>query len=960
MKTKTISTLSGMLALAMLAQGAGLSAPMSTARACVRRQAADDLPTQSPASCVDGPRSDDQQEAGFGFGFGINGPHKKSSGPPTFTGARLESFSATKYLSTAAGGGPDLGPSTTMVALIYVASIAGAGDQEIWNNVDNADSGGWELNIHNGNVVQVIYLGAGAGLANTTHQVLTVGYHVIVFWQDGAGTCHYCLDGATPETNAAPTYHAAPGGAIQHIGLGTDGGSFPWSSGGVVRLVRLSRAPVSDAEAQSWGTMGQDNALALPSSLTADPSVTFDWYAPRDWDGVSGTSTSGGSSPVTFTVTGAPVKTAITEQANVVKNANFQNTTSLDTVRTIGGLSRAACFATYQFTTSDTIIGLEMISTEFSLYPTYAALVVYYDTGGGKVYFGQYFALIQAQRCTQWVAGLPGGAKTITVVMGSQSTPDNGATVQGTQLRSVHTSTGGYTDVAPSVPTTQIVMYGHSIPSGGNVVIAGRDAYPCLMRTDSGGGVTVEAWGSRRAWDDSVGDITGGGGGVSTTTGAGVLIEITTKANHGLATGAKVDITGITGNTAANSTTTPWTITVTAANKFTLNGSTGNGAYVSGGYIFTVVDKLVVAAQNSSGSKTIVFDIGTNDYFITASGSQSSTNFGLQIGAMLDCIHARDATIVVIVTSPQKRYAPAVETERVGGWGNLDAYRAAEKTAVSTRTAYAKYYNGSIVDGYVAADVDAGDGVHPVESGHVKRATAFEYIIYKPMFNTGLFALWDPATASVTSGHVTSINDSSGSGDANRNATASGTPPYTANDAEGDVLPAPPTWTANTSGDWLDTGTFSAALTQPCTIVHVGRSSQVTAYESYYDNNTAGAGQLGYYASNTGAASGDLYSGATGDHRFAAVESTLCLMAEVWDGASGAFFVADMKNAVASAQNTGVLTFTKMRLGSDNGNTDRQKGKNGVIAAFTGHLSAANLAKVGAYLAIHAGVPYSY
>jgi hypothetical protein len=57
-------------------------------------------------------------------------------------------------------------------------------------------------------------------------------------------------------------------------------------------------------------------------------------------------------------------------------------------------------------------------------------------------------------------------------------------------------------------------------------------------------------------------------------------IAITTTLPHGLATGNRVTIAGVTGNTAANGT---FIITVTGANTFTLNGSTGNGAYVSGG-----------------------------------------------------------------------------------------------------------------------------------------------------------------------------------------------------------------------------------------------------------------------------------------------------------------------------------------------------------------------------------------
>lgn len=59
-------------------------------------------------------------------------------------------------------------------------------------------------------------------------------------------------------------------------------------------------------------------------------------------------------------------------------------------------------------------------------------------------------------------------------------------------------------------------------------------------------------------------------------------IQITTSAAHGLNTGDDVFISDVTGNTAANGF---FTVTVTGSTTFTLNGSTGNGAYVSGGLV---------------------------------------------------------------------------------------------------------------------------------------------------------------------------------------------------------------------------------------------------------------------------------------------------------------------------------------------------------------------------------------
>ena len=57
-------------------------------------------------------------------------------------------------------------------------------------------------------------------------------------------------------------------------------------------------------------------------------------------------------------------------------------------------------------------------------------------------------------------------------------------------------------------------------------------------------------------------------------------IAVTTSAAHGLETGDIVVIAGAVGNTAANG---QFTVTVVDATHYTLNGSSGNGAWTSGG-----------------------------------------------------------------------------------------------------------------------------------------------------------------------------------------------------------------------------------------------------------------------------------------------------------------------------------------------------------------------------------------
>jgi hypothetical protein len=65
---------------------------------------------------------------------------------------------------------------------------------------------------------------------------------------------------------------------------------------------------------------------------------------------------------------------------------------------------------------------------------------------------------------------------------------------------------------------------------------------------------------------------------ITGATNAGPIVI--TSNGHGLANNARVNITGVTGNTNANG---DWVITVVDANNFSLNGSNGNGNYTGGG-----------------------------------------------------------------------------------------------------------------------------------------------------------------------------------------------------------------------------------------------------------------------------------------------------------------------------------------------------------------------------------------
>lgn len=74
---------------------------------------------------------------------------------------------------------------------------------------------------------------------------------------------------------------------------------------------------------------------------------------------------------------------------------------------------------------------------------------------------------------------------------------------------------------------------------------------------------------------------------------------VITDTAHGLQTGNIITVTGVLGNTAANGT---FLVTRVDADTFSLQGSTGNGSYTSGGtWNLTGVYEASIAAESLSG-----------------------------------------------------------------------------------------------------------------------------------------------------------------------------------------------------------------------------------------------------------------------------------------------------------------------------------------------------------------------
>lgn len=114
-------------------------------------------------------------------------------------------------------------------------------------------------------------------------------------------------------------------------------------------------------------------------------------------------------------------------------------------------------------------------------------------------------------------------------------------------------------------------------------------------------------------------------------------IAVTVTGTHGLATGTSVTITGVVGNTATNGT---FVLTSTGASTFTLDGTTGNGAYVSGGVAYPHIVTIRKALVNESNLEFEVLDPSATSNYVVVNHNVVPNGYGLRVSI----IDARDAS----------------------------------------------------------------------------------------------------------------------------------------------------------------------------------------------------------------------------------------------------------------------------------------------------------------------------
>ncbi len=229
---------------------------------------------------------------------------------------------------------------------------------------------------------------------------------------------------------------------------------------------------------------------------------------------------------------------------------------------------------------------------------------------------------------------------------------------------------------------------------------------------------------------------------ITGATNAGPIVI--TSVGHGLLTGDKVAIAGVNGNTAANNAgaNPVWVITVLDADHFSLNGSTGNAAYTSGGaWSRTVTVRFDVADDSlklyvGRTAATLALAAFANDRSLTGPGTaglRSSTG-----NVTADNFSAAAINLFTPALPFADTFNQTAGTQLSDNWvnrqnGNFADNGTAMVASPSIFASVATIYNQNQTSGFAQAEVNVVSGGY---SGVVARYSTNGFY-YAVIVNTG-------------------------------------------------------------------------------------------------------------------------------------------------------------------------------------------------------------------------------
>lgn len=390
----------------------------------------------------------------------------------------------------------DFAPGKSMVLIIDVEALTSNGHIIGCGNGNFGGARkGWSL----------IYSGLGywtvCGSGDATHQ----GYFghqyrkgivfVAMRWQVSDEKLWWSEGG---QAASALAYPASVGAALDGTCQSSIGAPFTGETSGVAFTGGLLGCAIidrelSDVELAALSYYGDGSRLRLPADAVSDPDATFIWEASADWDGVSATSVSRGSSPVTWTVTGAVSRPDVSETRYVFKGAKVSDSAiEIDH----GTHYQHSEFAVARMTTDATRVGVEIFQQANNSYANCGLW-----TNGAftsTVNLGPSAASHDLLGVADCFPGA-GSAKTVEIVaganIGTNATPEvvNGPFVTAIRAR----NSEGAVTFASGSKTRRVVFLCDSIFSGFGTTEPMSDSAMLLMRAASPAvGFTAMGWGN--------------------------------------------------------------------------------------------------------------------------------------------------------------------------------------------------------------------------------------------------------------------------------------------------------------------------------------------------------------------------------------------------------------------------------------------------------------------------------
>jgi len=438
------------------------------------------------------------QSTGIGIGITslIHGGVGGFSGTQ-LNGAELGNFNygAGRHVKSSAGS-LDFRPGKTLYISVDLLSSAGSNNELILGYYSGAYTSGKGWVIERGASSNIIYLTRwdGTGYVALASNVRLGVHQIAITWKSADNTVWVSIDGSTAASVGTLTAPNSDGTCIVAVGSPITTGNLyadSLATGGVAAFgmiaSELSAANLAAASNSMSGTTPL-NRFTLPSQYTS-PVVDFNAY--RDWDGSAGTITTQGSSPVTLTVTGA-ISRDDTSEVYYATEAAMYHDNGLNISETYA--VRHNSFARIRFTTSLRRLAIHQTSTLQGTYSGHFSSIGIFNNGAYSS-----LSTSTAVNTSQVVdTMLPSGSnKTIDLVEGTQALVSSN--VYGTFISGFRVPTDASV-VAPSAPTSRVVIIGDSITNGYTTTNAQSDNPIAVLRGVTDAKVTLLGWGSATAY----------------------------------------------------------------------------------------------------------------------------------------------------------------------------------------------------------------------------------------------------------------------------------------------------------------------------------------------------------------------------------------------------------------------------------------------------------------------------